>query len=301
MTRRFQVSGIVTALLTPLSRDKEILEEETRKLIRFQIERGISGFYVLGTTGEGVRLNSKLRKDFAELVIRETRKKIPVIIHVGASDLDTVMDLARHAEDAGADAVASVPPFYYQYDVESLVRFYSKLSSITSLPIIIYNFPERVGYRLGLKEFSEIFKRVEGIVGVKNTVKDITLTLILNEEYGGEKWIASGYDTLIYHASIAGIRASVSALSNLVPELTVSIKEKVEKGELEEARRLQLRLDRLSSLITEFGGIPALKEAIKLRGINAGIPAPPQRQLSEEEKNDLFSRLKRLGIGREGS
>jgi hypothetical protein len=126
--RSFQ--GVISACLTPNGRYSESIPE----LVDFHLKHGVRGFFVLGTTGEGVKLSKDERAEVAETAVEYVGSRGLVIIHAGAADLSTTKWLVNHASRIGADAVAAIAPFYHRYDVESLVSFYQELAKTSSIP-----------------------------------------------------------------------------------------------------------------------------------------------------------------------
>jgi len=127
MADNFKLRGITTALVTPFTQDGEVDEEALREILRFQLKARVNGFYPLGTTGVGPAMEAFERKRVAEVVVEETSGRVPVIVQIGASEPTVTLDLARHAEKIGADAVASLTPFYYHPGTKrssSIIRNY---------------------------------------------------------------------------------------------------------------------------------------------------------------------------------
>jgi N-acetylneuraminate lyase len=113
------IKGVIPALITPFKDDGAIYETGLKNLVEDLIESGIGGFYLTGSTGEGFLMTAEERKKVVEIVIEQTAKRVPVIVHVGTIDTKTAEDLAKHAYDSGANAISSVPPFYYRFVIPS--------------------------------------------------------------------------------------------------------------------------------------------------------------------------------------
>lgn len=297
MSRIFRAPGIFTPVLTPLNERGELISEMIGKLVDFLVENGVTGLYVLGTVGEGMRLPKETRMKAAEEFVNAAGGKLKLIVQVGSPVPRVSIELAQHAEKIGADAVASVPPFYYAYDDESVLKFYRLLASSVNIPVIVYNIPVCQGYPLSLNLIERIFDEVDGIAGIKYTVRDAPGLLKLKARYGDEKWIASGYDDMLYHSTAAGITEHVIGYSNLLPDLEVKLYRMVLDGRLEDAKKLQLRLDSVIEALSIFGNLAAvLKEALRLKGFDVGVPAEPQRPLKPEKRKALEAKLKELNL-----
>src|SRR5437870_2723311 len=116
--------GILCALITPFREDQTADLAPLKDVIDFLVERGVHGLFVLGTTGEGVLLDPLERREVAEFVVRHVGSRLPVVVHCGAPDTKTTADLARHAEEVGANAAASVLPYYFHYTAPELYRHF---------------------------------------------------------------------------------------------------------------------------------------------------------------------------------
>jgi len=280
--------GVIAATITPNGVGGDIVED----YLRFLYEEGVRGVFVLGTMGEGAKLPVQKRKGVAERIVGAAGEKFLRIIHVGVADTDSAMELARHAGEAGADAVSAIAPFFYRYDAESLAAYYSSLAASTMKPVLIYNNPARQGYTLNFSDLARIFELATGVRGIKDTSGDPDILLELQDTFGVSHFIACGGDNLVYYAFNIGVRAHVSSLSSVYPELVVGIMRAVERGDHAGALRIQLALNRLRRLLKSVGpDLASYRYALTCRGFDLGPPLPPTRELSWEEKREISSRL----------
>ncbi|HIQ06011.1 MAG TPA: dihydrodipicolinate synthase family protein, partial [Anaerolineae bacterium] len=137
--------GVMPALLTPFDERGAVNEPVARELVDRLVAAGVNGFYVCGGTGEGLLLTPAERKRMAEIVVDQVAGRVPVVIHVGAIDTATAVDLAAHARAIGADAVSAIPPFYYALDVAAIKEHYRLIGEAARLPLYIYNIPDATG------------------------------------------------------------------------------------------------------------------------------------------------------------
>lgn len=158
MSHPFSVHGIITALVTPFTSRGEVDEDSFREIVQFQIRSGVNGFFVNGTTGLGPVMSPEQRKRVAEITVEEAKRRIPTIVQVGAVDPAVGLDLTLHAEKIGADAVASLTPFYYQPGEEAMIEHYRRLSETTKLPIFVYNMPRNTGNNVDTSLLSKLCK-----------------------------------------------------------------------------------------------------------------------------------------------
>ncbi|MEM1965475.1 MAG: dihydrodipicolinate synthase family protein [Candidatus Caldarchaeum sp.] len=281
-------SGIVSASLTP-SHD---IEAKASMLVDFHLKHGVNGFFVLGTTGEGVKVKPELRKKIAEAFVNAVGSNGLVIVHTGASDMETVIDLTRHASKIGAHAVAAVFPFYYRYDLESLVRFYRKVVEESSVPVLAYNNPSVQGYMVPPQAVELLLEKVEGIAGIKDSSGYPELLLSLSRTFSDRMFIGSGCDELILYSLTIGIKAQISAIASIFPDLTSALRKAYQSGNMNEAKAIQHKLNVLKRIVERCGPFhAACKHALRLRGVDIGGPYPPTRDLTADEAESLRKSL----------
>ncbi len=283
--------GAISAVLTP-SHD---VEAKISELVDFHLKNNVRGFFVLGTAGEGVKISPALRKKIAEAFVNSVGSKGIVVVHVGAADVETVIDLTRHASKIGADAVASIFPFYYKYDLESIINFYTKVIQSSAIPVIAYNNPAVQGYQLKTLFVEQLLERVNDLAGIKDSSNDPELLLSLSQKFNEKPLIASGRDELIMYSLSIGLRSQVSAIASIYPELVSALIEVFNSDKKAEALKLQHRINVLKEVLESFGPYHAVcKHALKLRGIDIGAPYPPTRDLTPSEALELQNVLARI-------
>jgi dihydrodipicolinate synthase/N-acetylneuraminate lyase len=283
--------GVIASTITP----SKGYEGRIPSYMEFLRQHGVRGYYVLGTWGEGPRHGVEHRKRVAEKFVANLNSGEVAIVHVGSSDMDTVMELLRHANDIGATAAAAVAPFYYRPDEETVFRFYSALSERSSIPVMLYNIPSRQGYPLSFRTISKVMGELENVKGIKDSSGDAALVLEIVSEFKGRKFIAIGSDKLIHYSFLIGANATVSGIAGVFPELVVGVYRAVKKGNLDEGLRLQRLVNRASSLLEGMGvEFETQRAALRIRGIDLGPPPEPIRQLREEELEALRSGILRL-------
>lgn len=285
-------AGILCALITPFGEDQATDLAPLKDDVDFLIERGVHGLFVLGTTGEGVLLDPSERRAVAQFVLQHVGGRIPVVVHCGAPDTKTTADLARHAQDNGADAAAAVVPYYFQYTVPELYRhFVAVANAAPDIGHYVYENPERVGYSAGVKLVARLVSEVANIHGVKDTGDSIgKMTDYLTQPKTTIE-VYTGNNSTIFPALMIGARGAVSALANAVPELVVGIYERWKEGHLDDARDLQYTLAKLHSSLAGVSFVGAVKHLMKRRGLAGGLARAPQSLLTPEEAGPFDRRL----------
>ena len=161
-----EFKGVIPAVLTAFDKNEEIDEKGMRELISYLINKGVDGLYLTGSTGEGFTMSSEERKRVVEIVMDENTGRVPVVVHVGAIGTKLSIDLAKHAEEVGADGISSVPPFYWKFNEDQIVKYYTEIANSCSLPMIVYNVP-LVGL-LGMSAIKRL-AAIENVKGIKYT------------------------------------------------------------------------------------------------------------------------------------
>ena len=283
------IGGVVSSITTPLRDDRLDVESLVRH-VEFQIERGVHALFALGTIGEGPLLSMAERREVCERVIKAAAKRVPVIVHCGAADTRQSIQLARHARDAGADAIAVVAPYFYSYGRAAVYgHFLAVAGTVPDVDVFVYDNPARVGYSLDIGMVVDLDSQIPNFRGVKDTGDSIGRVMEYVARSSLE--VLVGNNSIILPALTIGARGVVSSLANAVPELIVSLTSAVHRGDLGEALELQKIIVRLTGCLDGFPQIAAVKQLCALRGIDAGSSRAPQRLLTREERVTLEQRL----------
>ncbi len=285
--------GVYTALLTPCQDDGSVDLEAIRTLVEFQAGTGVAGLFVLGTAGAGPLLDRSERRDVARTILDAAGDRLFVIVHVGAMPTDVAVELASEAVEAGAPAVAAVPPTYYQPDFISVRRYYRRLSDAAGeTPLLAYNNPSATGYDLRPEQAAELHRDgvIAGVKQATTSVKDLHALI----DAGVPVWMAnSGLNTA---ALAMGARGAISTLTNVVPELFVRLQRAMSDGDLATVQDAQLRIDRASAGL-RVPIIGALHAGVTMRGLPGGMPREPLRLPDEDEMERVRGAIAQLEDG----
>ena len=281
MANSFKLRGVVTALVTPFTQQGEVDEESLHEIVQFQLKNGVNGFYPLGTTGMGPAMEMSERKRVAEIVVEETNGRVPVIVQIGASDSMASLELARHAEKIGADAVASLTPFYYHPGEEAIIEYYEKISRTTNLPLFVYNIPPNTGFNVDPK-LLERLSRIPKIVGIKDSSGDFNQLLDYLRTVPDEFNVITGTDSYLFSALCAGIHGGVSAVANSFPEHVVAMYEAYKAKDLERGKIAQIKVRTIRNALSTPPLAPIL-EILKMRGLKSGYVRLPLRSMHAQE------------------
>jgi N-acetylneuraminate lyase len=288
-------TGVWPALITPLTQDDHINVPTARQLVDHLIDCEIGGLYVCGGTGEGVLLPVAERKRMAETVVEQVDGCVPVMLHVGATATADAVDLARHAEAVGADAVAAVPPFYYNVGFQAVVEHYTLIAGASSLPLYLYYIPGATGVTLNAEQMWELCQ-IPNVRGFKYTAFDMyLLEQILNLGQGALN-VFSGPDQLFAPMLTVGVDGAVGTTYNLLPRHFVRLYRAFQRGDIAEARRLQSRANRVIDAFIRHGGLPAVKEMMRMLGFDCGSCRRPFGRLDADQVAALRADLDEIGF-----
>jgi len=289
-----KIEGIITALLTPFTEEGNIDEEALQQVVEFQVKSGIHGLYPCGTVGEGPTMSIEQRKRVAEIVVDQVKARIPVIVHIGAINTTMTVELAKHAEKVGADALGCVTPYYFTLDDDAITEHYRRVAEAVRIPIFVYNIPHRTTINITPSLMVKLAK-LPNIKGIKDSSRDFTQLCEYIEKLGESFTVICGSDALIIPALFMGAKGSISAISNAFPELFVDAYDAYKKRDYEKAVTLQFKIIAAREVFAK-PTIAPLKEALKMRGFKAGTVKNPLRPMTEEEIIKLRDSLKGLGL-----
>ncbi len=288
-------SGIIPALLTPFAPDGGLNLPALEDLTEFVLEAGVDGLYLCGSAGEGLLLSEDERRAVAETVAARVSGRVPVIVHVGALATSTSARLARHAREAGADAVASIPPFYYPLGEAEILGHYREIARAADLPLYAYNIPALTNVNLGSGLLERLF-REDIIQGVKYTSSNQLDFRKLVENCDGELNLFSGPDEMLLPFLVMGGHGGIGTAYNCFPDLFVGLYEAWCAGDMSRAQELQYQVDRFILCLLPFGVIPAVKRVTAWSGVDCGPPRMPLQPLSAEAERQLHRAVDRLGL-----
>ena len=291
-------SGILPALVTPLTERETINEDVARRLMRWHMDEGMDGFYICGATGEGPVVAPKERMRLAEIAREETRARDKkAIIHVGAIDLTTAKALARHAGEIGADAISSVPPFFFGYGEKEIAQYYTELAEAAGVPLIMYCSPLS-GVNITYDMVSR-FLNIPHAIGVKWTSYDYYTMHRIKELRGGDVNVLNGPDECLLCGLTMGADGGIGATYNVMPRMFRQIYDRFRAGDIEGARQAQYKANKLIEVIIRFGVQASLKEMLGMLGYDCGFCVYPQKRLSDEERQGLRDALKAMHYEKE--
>ena len=290
--------GVVTPLSTPMDEQGEIDYDSLENLCHYLIGQGVNGLYPNGTTGEVIYLTAEERKKILEHTLKAANGGITVFSMVGAATTQETVDLARHAEAAGADGIGVVTPYYFSLTEEELFQHYCCVASSVSsdFPVYLYAIPQMAVNDISVSLAERIAEACPNIVGIKYSFPDMPKMLRFQTIRGGDFSVLTGPDDLFYALLASGGDGTISGNSNVIPQEYVSVYSAFQRGDYQEAARRQARVNQLNAILSGICNLASYKACLVKRGVfrSKNLRAP-LRPLSSEQEAELFVRLEQLG------
>jgi dihydrodipicolinate synthase/N-acetylneuraminate lyase len=289
--RTADLYGILAAVTTPFTPDAEAVDEATLASQADRLIRaGIHGLVTTGSTGEFSTLTPQEYRRVIGAYVEAADHRVPVVVGVGALSTRGAIDLARHAERVGADAVMLLPPFYGGLDLETLRTFLRAVAESIRIPIVYYNIPSATGTRLTASEIAGLAD-IPGVGHLKDTSGDAVALTELLVAHADRIQAFNGWDTLTFYGLAAGARASVWGAAGVVPELAVQLWDTLAvKGDLVAAREQWKHLWAISNFLESVDYVAGIKAGLEIVGHPAGPPRPPIQPLPAPER-ERFARI----------
>ncbi len=237
MLTHADLTGSFVALVTPFDpQSLEINEAKLRELVDWQIASGTDGIVVAGTTGESATLSHSEHHHVVDIVVDEAKKRVPVIAGAGSNNTAEAVDLAKHAQKTGADAILSLSPYYNKPTQDGLVAHYTKIAEV-GMPLIIYNVPSRTGKNVEAATTLELAKH-PNIIGVKEASNDLVQIKEICDNKPADFAVVSGEDSQTVEIIKLGGKASIGVAANEIPREFHELVSAANTGDWERAQTL---------------------------------------------------------------
>lgn len=285
-----QFCGIMPALITPINDDGSIREEAARKLIESTIEKGVSGFYICGSTGEGPVMSEESRMRMAEITVDQVKGRVAVINHVGACDARSAVRLARHAEEIGCDAISSVPPnFYYSHEENEIFNYYKALSDACTKPLLVY--ATAMFKQADIVPMISRLMELDTVIGLKFTRFNYFEMHRIAELNGGDINVINGPDEMLICGLTMGADAGIGSTYNVMPGEFVKLYNSFKSGDLATAQAQQFKINHAIEIMLRHSLFPALKHMLTVQGFDVGEPVFPTKRFTPAESDALMKDL----------
>lgn len=288
--------GAGVAIVTPMKDDFSVDYEKLEELIDFQVNQGTDCIVIAGTTGESSTLSMEEHKEVIEAAVRFTNHRIPVVAGTGSNCTATAIQLSQEAQEAGADGLLIVTPYYNKATQAGLIGHYTQIADAVKLPIIMYNVPGRTGCNILPETAARLFQNVENIVGLKEATGNVAQAAKTMYLTDGKIEMYSGEDGIVVPLLAIGALGVISVWSNVAPRQVHDMCMKFFEGDIAGAAKMQLEAQPLvDALFSEVNPIP-VKKALNLMGMQAGPLRAPLCEMGEENAKKLAEVMRAYGI-----
>ncbi len=287
--------GAGVAIVTPMNNDGTVNYDTLEKLIDFQLKSSTDAIIVCGTTGESATLNQSERNKVIEFTLKQVNGKIPVIAGSGSNNTETALRLSKEAEEMGVDGLLIVTPYYNKTSQSGLIKHYEYIADRVSCPIILYNVPSRTGVNILPQTYKHLSLH-PNICAAKEASGDLSAVAKIASLCGDDLDIYSGNDDQILPVLSLGGIGVISVLSNVCPKECHNMVAEFLKGNISEAKSLQLKyIDLIDALFCDVNPVP-VKAALNLMGYSCGECRMPLGTLSQESLDKLKNAMVNCGL-----
>lgn len=278
--------GVIPAFYACYDENGEVSPERVRALAQYHIDKGVQGVYVNGSSGECIYLSVEDRKLILENVMAVAKGKLTVIAHVACNNTKDSVELAKHAESLGVDAIAAIPPIYFRLPAYSIARYWNDMSKAApNTDFIIYNIPQLSGTTLTRDLYAEMRKNPR-VIGVKNSSMPTQDIQMFVADGGDDHIVFNGPDEQFISGRVIGAKAGIGGTYGVMPDLFLKLNELIEESDFETAKELQYAInDVIYKMVSGRANLYAvIKEILRLNEkLDLGSVRAPLEPLHEED------------------
>lgn len=289
-------TGAGVALITPMHEDGSVNYDKLAEVIEYQIANHTDSIIICGTTGEAATLSTEEHIEVIKFCIEQVKHRIPVIAGTGSNCTSSAIELSQEAQNAGADALLCVTPYYNKATQAGLVGHFKAVADSVKIPIILYNVPSRTGCNIKPETVAAICKEASNVVSIKEASGDLSQVAMLMSIMDGRLDLYSGNDDQIVPIMSLGGKGVISVLSNVAPRQAHEIAADYLAGDVKGACRKQLEaIELIKALFCEVNPIP-VKHAMNLMGMEVGPLRMPLSPMEPKNLETLKNAMKNYGI-----
>ncbi len=273
--------GVIPAFYACYDKEGNVSPEGVQALTQYFVEKGVKGLYVNGSSGECIYQSVEDRKMILENVMKAAKGKLTIIAHVACNNTKDSMELARHAQSQGVDAIAAIPPIYFRLPEHAIAKYWNDISSSApDTDFVIYNIPQLAGVALTMGLFEEMRKNPK-VIGVKNSSMPVQDIQMFKQAAGEDYIIFNGPDEQFISGLAIGAEGGIGGTYGAMPELFLKLEEYVKSNEMAKARELQYTVNEIIYKLCSAKGnmygvikeVLKLNEGLELGGVRAPLPS----------------------------
>jgi dihydrodipicolinate synthase/N-acetylneuraminate lyase len=291
----FKMKGVIPPMITPFTKDGQVDDDGLETLVTFLRDK-VDGIFITGSYGSGAMMSVEERKKVTEIAIKIAKRKISVITMVGSTNNRESVELAKHAEAVGADAIAAVGPYYFTHNDDSICYFFEELvKSVNSIPVYVYNNPKFQGYKMSLNLLKRL--KASGVSGIKDATFDILAHATYHRVLKDENFdVALGTEAMWLSAWALGTEAFIPGLANAFPEICQKMYKEGMAGDYEACRKTQFEVNKMRDIMYLAKSTQlAIYAMLEVRGVLKCYPRAPFIPATAAEKQAIREELIKMG------
>lgn len=297
MPKRYDAGEVITAMVTPFNKNREIDYDKVEELAKYLVKNGKDAILVAGTTGESPTLTHEEEIELLSTVKRAVENKVKVIFGAGSNSTNTAVKMSKLAEKEGADAILSVVPYYNKPSQAGMIAHFSAVAESTNLPVILYNIPGRTGVNMSVETVAELANKYKNIVALKQSFGDMDVISELKLACSEDFMIYSGDDSLTLPMISLGADGVISVASHIFGNEIKSMIHNFKSGQLHAAKNMHLKLYPIFKKLFMAPNPVPVKSALEKIGLIKDYVRMPLVELTEEQKKELYSVLDSIELG----
>lgn len=284
--------GVIPAFYACYDAEGNISPEGVQALTRYFVDKGVKGVYVNGSSGECIYQSVEDRKVVLENVMKAAEGKLTVIAHVACNNTKDSVELARHAESLGVDAIAAIPPIYFRLPEYAIAQYWNDISAaVPNTDFVIYNIPQLAGVALTMGLFEEMRKNPR-VIGVKNSSMPVQDIQMFKQAAGEDYIIFNGPDEQFMSGRVIGAEGGIGGTYGVMPELFLKLDAYVKAGDMDAARNLQYAIDEIiykmcsahGNMYAVIKAILKINEGLDLGGVRKPLPSLTESDMAIVEE-----------------
>ncbi len=287
--------GVYSAIFSIYDENMKVKKASIEKLMKYNLDNGLLGFYVGGGTGECTVLPNRVRKEMLETVKENAGKDVKIITHVGAGHFEDTMELVEHSNAVGVDAISSLPPaLTAYYSPQETIEYYRILAEKSNSPVLAYVNPI---LKCDIMWFAEEIMKIDNILGMKMTIPDYFLFSNLRAKFGEKLNLLNGPDETLMAGLSFGADGGIGLTYNIMPMYAAGIYDCFQKRDWDGAMAIQMKMNRVIEALLG-GNMARWKVAMELMGFDMGYTVAPAHLPTKEEKEEIAKKLAETDFGK---
>lgn len=265
-------SGIIPPVVTPISKEGKFDQEASKQLIDYLIDSKVDGLFFLGSNGEFSQMSLKMKEEITEFVVDYVNKRVPVLIGVGSNTITESIHLSKFVEKIEGDGIVVINPYYFKLTDSELLNYFDSIANSVSIPMILYNFPDRTGQDLSPSLIKTLAEKNSNIVGIKETVNSVThikdVISKLKAEFPNFS-VFCGYDEHLISTLFFGGDGGIIGTGNIAPSLFVRLYKAFGSNNLEKIKIYNKQINELTKIYNQdYQMLSVIKAGLRFRGLN---------------------------------